>query len=102
MLRNRASKGDHVMVELRNDWSSLLRSEFEQVYYKQLWELVEEEYASGDIYPEQQDIFAALQYTPFSEVKVVILGQDPYHGAGQAHGLSFSVMPGMKIPPSLR
>jgi uracil-DNA glycosylase len=90
------------VVELQNDWSAVLGSEFEQEYYRKLWKAVQEEYALGEVYPDEQDIFSAIQLTPYNAVKVVILGQDPYHGAGQAHGLSFSVKPGVKIPPSLR
>lgn len=90
------------MDKFLNDWSPVLELEFEQVYYQKLWNAVLEEYAHREVYPEEQDIFSALQLTPLNAVKVVILGQDPYHGAGQAHGLSFSVKPGVKIPPSLR
>lgn len=90
------------MDKFLNDWSPVLGSEFEQAYYQKLWNAVLEEYAHREVYPEEQDIFSALQLTPLNAVKVVILGQDPYHGAGQAHGLSFSVKPGVKIPPSLR
>ncbi|MEX2414533.1 MAG: uracil-DNA glycosylase [Paenibacillaceae bacterium] len=90
------------MAELLNDWLPVLGTEFEQVYYLKLWKAVQEEYVLGEVYPEEQDIFSALQLTPLNAVKVVILGQDPYHGAGQAHGLSFSVKPGVKVPPSLR
>lgn len=90
------------MNKFLNDWSPILKLEFEQVYYQKLWNAVLEEYAHREVYPEEQDIFSALQLTPLNAVKVVILGQDPYHGAGQAHGLSFSVKPGVKIPPSLR
>jgi len=90
------------MTELMNDWSSILGSEFKQAYYQKLWKAVQAEYALGEVYPEEKDIFSALQLTPYSTVKVLILGQDPYHGKGQAHGLSFSVKPGVKLPPSLR
>jgi uracil-DNA glycosylase len=87
---------------LYNSWSHLLEEEFEKAYYLQLRNTVQAEYAFGEVYPEEQHIFSALELTPLNNVKVVILGQDPYHEAGQAHGLSFSVMPGVKIPPSLR
>ncbi len=90
------------MTKLLNDWSSKLQSEFEKAYFHKLWDKVQEGYERREVYPEEQDIYSALQLTPLSAVKVVILGQDPYHGAGQAHGLSFSVKPGVQIPPSLR
>ncbi|HEY0828158.1 MAG TPA: uracil-DNA glycosylase, partial [Bacilli bacterium] len=90
------------MVILKNDWAPILEPEFEQPYYLQLRQFLIEEYRSNVIYPDKHDIFNALHLTSFSETKVVILGQDPYHGAGQAHGLSFSVKPGVKKPPSLQ
>jgi|SRR5690625_469857 len=86
---------------LYNDWAPLLETEFNKPYYLNLREFLKTEYMNGTIYPNQYDIFNALHYTPFSEVKVVILGQDPYHGPQQAHGLSFSVQPNIKHPPSL-
>ena len=76
--------------------------EFEKPYYVKLREFLKKEYAEETIYPQMNDLWTAFKLTPFNEVKVVILGQDPYHGPGQAHGLSFSVKPGVKIPPSLR
>ncbi|MEK5040011.1 uracil-DNA glycosylase [Sporosarcina sp. FSL K6-3457] len=85
-----------------NDWDAVLQEEFTKPYYMKLCEFLEKEYAEQTIYPKLGDLWTAFQYTPFDEVKVVILGQDPYHGPGQAHGLSFSVRPGVKIPPSLR
>ncbi|MEM7096383.1 MAG: uracil-DNA glycosylase [Actinomycetota bacterium] len=84
------------------DWNPLLRSEFEEPYWPSLQEFVRAERASATIYPAHEDVFAALHLTPYADTKVVILGQDPYHGPGQAHGLSFSVRPGTDIPPSLR
>lgn len=87
---------------LQNDWEPLLASEFQKPYYLQLRAFLKTEYETHTIYPKMQNIFNALHYTPFSQVKVVILGQDPYHGPNQAHGLSFSVQPEVKIPPSLR
>jgi len=87
---------------LKNDWAQLLESEFQKPYYEKLWAFLIEEYSKFTIYPNQKDIFNALHYTPYENVKAVILGQDPYHGPGQAHGLSFSVKPEMRIPPSLR
>lgn len=86
---------------LHNDWAPLLEPEFTKTYYKQLRSFLEEEYKKAVIYPHMHDIFNALHYTAFSDVKVVILGQDPYHGPNQAHGLSFSVQHGVKQPPSL-
>ncbi|MFB3169703.1 uracil-DNA glycosylase [Neobacillus sp. 179-C4.2 HS] len=90
------------MAILKNDWAPLLGEEFEKTYYQQLREKLQTEYQTKVIYPDQQDIFNALHYTSYKDTKVVIIGQDPYHGPGQAHGLSFSVKPGVKIPPSLR
>lgn len=89
-------------LNLTNDWQEILTEELEQPYFKALEEFVINEYSHQTIYPVKHDIFNALIYTPYSEVKVVILGQDPYHGPGQAHGLSFSVNPGVKLPPSLK
>lgn len=91
------------MVEnLNNSWASLLSEEFEKPYYQQLREFLNIEYDTETIYPDKEDVFNALRYTDYEDVKVVILGQDPYHGPGQAHGLSFSVQPGVALPPSLR
>nr|WP_307786977.1 uracil-DNA glycosylase [Pseudogracilibacillus auburnensis] len=87
---------------LHNDWASLLEEEFHQPYFESLQAFVKKEFERYTIYPEKKDIFNALHYTPYEQVKVVIIGQDPYHGAGQAHGLSFSVKPDVRIPPSLR
>jgi len=90
------------MILLGNEWDALLRQEFAQPYYLQLRQVLKREYAAGTVYPNMYDIFNALRYTSYSDVKAVILGQDPYHGPGQAHGLSFSVKPGVAVPPSLR
>lgn len=87
---------------LKNDWAPLLDEEFSKNYYLQLREFLKQEYRNHTIYPHMNDIFNALHYTPFNDVKVVILGQDPYHGPNQAHGLSFSVQPHIKQPPSLK
>ncbi len=84
-----------------NDWQELLEKEFEKEYYLKLREFLREEYSHHTIYPNMYDIFNALHYTAYKDAKVVIIGQDPYHGPNQAHGLSFSVKPGIKIPPSL-
>ena len=89
------------MPAISNDWLGALRPEFSKPYYKSLYEFVNNEYRTGTVYPPADDIFSALHLTPRSKVKVVILGQDPYHNEGQAHGLSFSVRPGVEIPPSL-
>ncbi|HLS65871.1 MAG TPA: uracil-DNA glycosylase [Pseudogracilibacillus sp.] len=86
---------------LKNDWAPLLQAEFNKDYYIQLRQFLMEEYKTKTIYPSMYDIFNALHYTPYENVKVVILGQDPYHGPNQAHGLSFSVQRGVKKPPSL-
>ncbi|MSR92725.1 uracil-DNA glycosylase [Inconstantimicrobium porci] len=88
-------------VNIKNDWYDLLKDEFEKDYYKKLRTFLIEEYRHHTIYPNMYDIFNALNFTPYKDVKVVILGQDPYHGPQQAHGLSFSVQPDVKIPPSL-
>ena len=89
------------MEILKNDWKDLLNNEFESPYYLELRKFLISEYKSNIIYPNMYDIFNALHYTPYRKVKVVILGQDPYHGPNQAHGLSFSVKPGVPAPPSL-
>ena len=84
-----------------NDWDELLKGEFEKPYYLELREFLKNEYSTKIIYPNMYDIFNALKYTSYKDTKVLILGQDPYHGENQAHGLAFSVKPGVKIPPSL-
>ena len=86
---------------ITNDWLPVLKPEFSKPYYRDLYRKVNREYASAPVYPPGQEIFTAFDLTPLSEVKAVILGQDPYHEPGQAHGLSFSVKPGIGIPPSL-
>lgn len=93
--------GDVMAEILKNDWKIYLESEFQKEYYINLRKFLVAEYNSKVIYPNMYDLFNALHYTPYSKVKVVILGQDPYHGPKQAHGLSFSVNPGVKAPPSL-
>lgn len=90
------------MAILKNDWAPLLEEEFSKEYYLRLRRFLIEEYRTRIIYPDMYDIFNALHYTGYRDTKVVILGQDPYHGPGQAHGLSFSVKPGVKPPPSLQ
>lgn len=90
------------MRSMQNGWAPLLAEEFEKAYYLDLREFLMEEYQNKTVYPDKEDIFNALRYTDYDKVKVVILGQDPYHGPGQAHGLSFSVKPEVEIPPSLR
>ena len=89
------------MVKLGNDWDRILAGEFEKEYYLNLREFLKQEYAARTIYPDMHDIFNALKSTPYDQVKVVILGQDPYHEPGQAHGLCFSVKHGVDKPPSL-
>ncbi|NHN31264.1 uracil-DNA glycosylase [Paenibacillus agricola] len=91
-----------MMSILNNDWTEQLAAEFEKPYYLELFQFLNQEYSNRTIFPEMDDIFNALHYTSYVETKVVILGQDPYHGIGQAHGLSFSVKPGVKAPPSLQ
>ena len=90
------------MVLLNNDWDVLLAEEFKKEYYLKLREFLKKEYFSRRIYPPMNDIFNALRYTSYENTKVVILGQDPYHGPGQAHGLCFSVKRGVRQPPSLQ
>ncbi|NFN19081.1 uracil-DNA glycosylase [Clostridium botulinum] len=86
---------------LKNDWNNYIGNEFEKDYYLKLRKNLAQEYKTKTIYPDMYNIFNALHYTAFDDVKVVILGQDPYHGPNQAHGLSFSVNPGVRTPPSL-
>ena len=89
------------MAAIANDWLEPLKPEFSKLYYRKLYQTVNEEYRTHQIFPPADDIFNAFALTPLHEVKVVILGQDPYHGEGQAHGLCFSVKPDVEIPPSL-
>lgn len=86
---------------IHNSWQDVLEDEFQQPYYLELREFLKHEYGTQKVYPDMFHIFEALEKTPYEKVKVVILGQDPYHGPNQAHGLSFSVQPGVRIPPSL-
>lgn len=89
------------MVNIGNSWDELLKNDFESDSYKNLRMFLADEYRRRRIYPDMYDIFNALKYTPYENVKAVILGQDPYHGAGQAHGMCFSVKPDVAAPPSL-
>ncbi len=89
------------MVNLGNDWDNILKEEFQKEYYLKLREFLKEEYRTRIIYPHMNNIFEALKYTAYKDTKVVILGQDPYHGENQAHGLAFSVQSNIGIPPSL-
>lgn len=86
---------------MTTDWNPLLRGEFEKPYWKQLQSFVEDERRRHTVYPSRENVFAALHATPYADVKVLILGQDPYHGPNQAHGLCFSVQRGVQPPPSL-
>ena len=90
------------MVHIGNDWDTLLAAEFSKEYYLKLRDFLKEEYFTRKVYPSMHDIFNALKYTSYNDARVVILGQDPYHGEGQAHGLCFSVLKGTKFPPSLK
>lgn len=90
------------MVNIGNEWDELLREEFKKEYYLKLREFLKAEYSTRRIYPNMYDIFNSLKFTSYSDVKAVIIGQDPYHGAGQAHGLCFSVQKGTAVPPSLQ
>ena len=89
------------MPQISNDWLEPLQGEFKKPYYRQLYTKVLQEYRTYAVYPPADDIFNAFHLTPLKDIKVVILGQDPYHGTGQAHGLCFSVNKGIEIPPSL-
>ena len=90
------------MVNLGNDWQAIIGAEFEKDYYKRLRCYLQGEYEREKIYPSMYDIFNALKYTPYNNVKIVIIGQDPYHGPNQAQGLCFSVKNGVRMPPSLK
>ena len=90
------------MVNIGNSWDELLKDEFKKDYYLKLRHFLAEEYKTKTVYPDMYKIFNALKYTSFEDTRVVILGQDPYHGAGQAHGLCFSVQKGVEPPPSLK
>src|SRR5699024_3278425 len=92
---------DNVAI-LTNDWAPVMEKEFQKDYYFQLRTFLKQEYGSTTVYPDMYDIFNALHYTDYQNTKVVILGQDPYHGPNQAHGLSFSVKPEVSVPPSLQ
>jgi uracil-DNA glycosylase len=89
------------MASIANDWKEPLSAEFSKPYYKKLYETIRNEYRTRTIYPGPDDLFRAFELTPLKSVKAVILGQDPYHEPGQAHGLCFSVRPEVAIPPSL-
>ena len=89
------------MSKLNGDWEEALRGEFKKPYYKELYYFIKNEYETKQIFPPFEDLFSAFHFTALKDVKVVILGQDPYHNDGQAHGLSFSVKPEVAIPPSL-
>ena len=91
------------MSMIQNDWLDAIQPEFSKPYYKELFEFVKQEYSNTVVYPPADDIFNAFHFTPLSKVKVLILGQDPYHNVHQAHGLCFSVLPDQpEIPPSLQ
>lgn len=90
------------MVKFLNDWDEILKDEFEKPYYKELRDFLKAEYSTRRIYPNMQDIFNSLKCSSFKDTRVVIIGQDPYHGAGQAHGMCFSVKRGVEPPPSLK
>ncbi len=89
------------MINFNNDWDNILENEFKKDYYLKLREFLKEEYCNRTIYPNMYDIFNAFKYTAYKDIKVVILGQDPYHNENQAHGLAFSVQKGIQPPPSL-
>lgn len=89
------------MVNIGNDWDELLKDEWEKEYYLKIREFLKSEYSNYTVYPDMYSIFNALKLTSYKDTKILLLGQDPYHGEGQAHGLAFSVKKGIKIPPSL-
>lgn len=89
------------MVHIGNSWDEILKGEFEQEYYLKLRQFLKREYATGTVYPKMENIFNALRLTAYEDVKICLLGQDPYHEPGQAHGLCFSVEEGVDLPPSL-
>lgn len=90
------------MVHIGNDWDEILKDEWSKPYYVNLRGFLKQEYSAHTVYPDMHDIFNALKYTSFADTRVVIIGQDPYHGEGQAHGLCFSVKKGIEPPPSLK
>ena len=90
------------MVHFGNEWDEIMAGEFDLPYYKQLREFLKQEYFTKEIYPDMNNIFNAMKHASYSDIKAVILGQDPYHEPGQAHGLFFSVQKGCPIPPSLQ
>lgn len=89
-------------VKIEEGWKEALKVEFEKEYFQRLTDFVKSEYKTTRVFPEGKNIFAAFDHCPYNDVKVVIIGQDPYHGYGQAHGLCFSVRPGVDVPPSLK
>ena len=89
------------MAAINNDWAEALKEEYRKPYYRELYKKINEEYRTREIFPPSDEIFSAFHLTPLKNVKVVILGQDPYHNEHQAHGLCFSVQPGEEVPPSL-
>ena len=87
--------------KIGNEWDSILAEEMDKPYYKELERFLDEEYETRTVFPPRDEIFTAFRYTPYDDVKVLLLGQDPYHEVGQAHGMAFSVQKGVKQPPSL-
>lgn len=102
MSDNLNSSSNDIAASFPEDWKALLQNEFCSSYFTQLRDFVAQEMKNRQVFPPEDKIFAAFKLTPYNKVKVVLLGQDPYHDEGQAHGLCFSVMPGVKLPPSLR
>ncbi|MGL5278998.1 MAG: uracil-DNA glycosylase [Cetobacterium sp.] len=90
------------MLKIGNDWDEILKDEVKKEYFVKMKEFLKHEYSEKIVYPAKKEIFTAFQLTPYKNIKIVILGQDPYHGPGQAHGLAFSVKRGVSLPPSLR
>ncbi|KRK40981.1 uracil-DNA glycosylase [Loigolactobacillus bifermentans DSM 20003] len=101
-LKKQILEVNQLKTLIHNDWQEILAPEFAKAYYGQLHEFLKQEYQTQTIYPDMYHIFTAFEWTPFSQVRVVILGQDPYHNPNQGMGVSFSVRPGVRLPPSLQ
>ncbi len=101
-INKQKERGKIVMPKIQNDWLDVIGEEFEKPYYLQLRSFLAQEYRTKEIFPPADDIFNAFHFTPYQNVKVLLVGQDPYHNIHQAHGLSFSVQPDVPIPPSLQ
>lgn len=101
-MLNKSEREEMKVVNIGNDWDEILKDEFSKEYYLRLRQFLKQEYSSYTVYPNMYDIFNALKATAYKDIKIVILGQDPYHEPNQAHGLCFSVKKGVEPPPSLK